>query len=232
MTDLTIAPLTVPQAQSATDLAFKVLYDAVISLKLPPGTKVSEVEVARQLDVSRQPVRDAFFRLSKLGFVAIRPQRATLITRISEQAILDAVFVRIALELECLRYAIDRQRPEDIDAIRQNLEAQTAALEDSDPGIFHALDEAFHETLCSVAGHTHVWTLIQEQKAHMDRLRFLTLSEERRRRVLEEHTSLLEALEQRDIALAEQRLRTHLTDIVTVLDENRQAYPDYFEAGE
>ncbi|MCJ7874442.1 GntR family transcriptional regulator, partial [Phaeobacter sp. J2-8] len=78
MSDLAIAPLADAPVKSATEQVFDALYEAVISLQLTPGTKVSEIEVAKQLGVSRQPVRDAFFRLSNLGFLAIRPQRATL----------------------------------------------------------------------------------------------------------------------------------------------------------
>lgn len=102
---VTIKPLE-NQQLSATDQVFQALYDAVVSVDLPPGTKVSEAEIASQLGVSRQPVRDAFFRLSNLGLLSIRPQRATLITQISLQAVYDAVFTRTALEVECLRTAM------------------------------------------------------------------------------------------------------------------------------
>ncbi|MEM9522893.1 MAG: GntR family transcriptional regulator [Pseudomonadota bacterium] len=227
MTDLAIVPLATP-VQSATDQVFRSLYDAVISLKLPPGAKVSEAEVAKQLNVSRQPVRDAFFRLSKLGFLSIRPQRATLITKISEQAVLDAVFTRIALEVECLRVALVRLTEGDLGNLHDNLARQRKALNSADPSEFYALDEAFHETLCEIAGHPHAWNLIQEQKAHMDRVRFLTLSERRRRQVLTEHVALAEALEARDPVLAERCLRAHLTDIRTVLAALRKRYPEYF----
>ena len=104
MTNPAMTPLSTLAPRTATDQIFDVLYSAVISLQLPPGTKVSEAELAKQLDVSRQPVRDAFFRLSKLGFLSIRPQRATQVTRISEKAVLDAAFVRTAIEAECLRH--------------------------------------------------------------------------------------------------------------------------------
>lgn len=83
MPEAEFVPVGLTPATSATEQVFQSLYAAVVTLKLLPGTKVSEAEVARQMDVSRQPVRDAFFRLSELGFLTIRPQRATLISRIS-----------------------------------------------------------------------------------------------------------------------------------------------------
>ncbi|UWQ96769.1 GntR family transcriptional regulator [Rhodobacteraceae bacterium M385] len=229
MSKSNLSSLVPPPSQTATERAFKVIYDAVISLKLPPGTKITENDVAKQLDMSRQPVRDAFFRLSKLGFLSIRPQTATLVTPISEQAVLDAVLVRTALEVECLRLAMERLTAADLARLNANLDDQKEALDHPDPAVFHALDEAFHETLCEIAGHAHVWKLIQEQKAHMDRIRFLTLSQERRQQVLDEHRGFVAAIESGDAAEATAHLRAHLASIRTILGDIRARYPDYFE---
>lgn len=219
-------PLETPQV-SASDRAFDALYAAVISVRLPPGTKVSEVEIAKQLGVSRQPVRDAFFRLSNLGFLSIRPQRATLITEISLRAVRDAVFTRTALEVECLRVAmaapvaLHRALEANIAAQRQVLTADTAS--------FHRVDEAFHEAICTEAGHAHVWALIRAQKAHLDRIRFLTLSEERRHVVLREHSEIATAVAAKDPARAEAALRTHIEGVLAVLPTVQSEFPSYFE---
>jgi len=224
-----LTPLPSTLGQTTTEQVFSTLYDAVISLALPPGTKVSEIEIAKQLDVSRQPVRDAFFRMSNLGFLAIRPQRATLITKISEGAVRDAAFIRTAIEVECVRHAMAKLRPEGSAALNESLERQTAALDGTDPGIFHAEDEAFHALICELAGQRHAWQLIQEQKAHMDRVRFLTLSTDRRRVVWAEHKDIVDAIHQGDEVGAEQALRKHLGSFMNVLKKVRQSYPDYFE---
>ncbi len=223
-----ITRLAAPAPQTASDQIFQVLYDAVISLELPPGLKISETEIAKQMGVSRQPVRDAFYRLSKLGFLLVRPQRAAQITKISEQSVLDAVFLRIAIEVECLRAALVKITDQDIEILRSNLAQQQIALNDSDPAVFHKLDEALHEKLCEISGHPHAWVLIQEQKAHMDRIRFMTLSETRRKSVLLEHSALIEAIEQRDAVLAESNLRKHLSQIHEDLARIQQRFPDYF----
>jgi DNA-binding GntR family transcriptional regulator len=213
---------------SATDRAFDAIYAAVISVELPPGTKVSEIEFAKQLDVSRQPIRDAFFRLSNLGFLSIRPQRPTLITQISLQAIHDAVFTRIALEVECLRQAVLKNKPKLIDEMEAILAAQDTALS-KDVANFHALDEAFHELICNVAGHDHVWRLIRAQKGHLDRLRFLSLSQERRQVVVTEHREILSAITGGSRFDAEVLLRAHISAIKDILPTIVARYPDYFE---
>lgn len=229
MSELTIKPISLNAAPSATELVFQSLYDAVISLKLPPGSKVSEADIAKQLDVSRQPVRDAFFRLSQLGFLLIRPQRATLISRISERCVLDATFVREALEIACQAEAIKNMTPRNIARLKNHLERQRDALDRADQVGFHVLDDDFHATICDIAGRTHVWHLIQEQKAHMDRIRFLTLSQERRRKVLAEHTAVVEGMISGDRRGAEKHLRNHLNGVKTALVDVRKNYPQYFD---
>jgi DNA-binding GntR family transcriptional regulator len=229
MTNPAMTPLSTLAPRTATDQIFDVLYSAVISLQLPPGTKVSEAELAKQLDVSRQPVRDAFFRLSKLGFLSIRPQRATQVTRISEKAVLDAAFVRTAIEAECLRHCAKRWNETHSRQLHANLAQQTAALNDPDRSNFHALDEAFHRMLCEIAGHAHAWELIREQKAHMDRVRYLTLSENRRREVHAEHTAIIDALDAGDATKAERILREHLGEIRSTVRTMREEHAAYFE---
>jgi len=223
-------PLPELGGKTATEQVFQSLYDAIISLKLPPGAKVSEAEVAKQLDVSRQPVRDAFFRLSNLGFLAIRPQRATLITKISERAVSNAVFIRTAIEVECLRAVVNRDDNSAIAALQENFERQRATLDHSDAAEFHSSDEGFHELICKLAGQPHAWGLIQEQKAHMDRVRFLSLSTDRRRVVLAEHKSILDAVSERDASQAEAALRDHLGSFTNLLNQVRIAHAKFFES--
>lgn len=225
--DLAIEPLEKPSV-SATDQVFDALYSAVISVKLPPGAKVSEAEIAKQLGVSRQPVRDAFFRLSNLGFLSIRPQRATMITEISQRAVSDAVFTRIALEVECLRTALAKAPAKLISTLEANIAKQQKAI-DTDKGDFHALDEKFHEAICVTAGHAHVWTLIREKKAHLDRIRYLTLSEARRSVVVAEHQDILAAIKEGDTQKAEEKLRAHIADVLREAEQIQSRFPAYFE---
>lgn len=224
-----LASFAARPTQTATDQIFDTLYKAIISLELPPGTKLSEAEIAGQLDVSRQPVRDAFYRLSKIGLLEVRPQRATLVTKISESAVLNAAFVRIALEVECLRRAFELNSGSLILQLQKNLAAQQNALDQTDPSAFHALDEQFHQISCELAEHEHVWRIIQDHKAHLDRVRYLTLSQEHRVRVAGEHKDIVAALQAGDILRAEQQLRSHLGGIEYHLGEIRRKNANYFD---
>ncbi|WP_165351903.1 GntR family transcriptional regulator [Salipiger sp. IMCC34102] len=213
---------------TSTDGVFSSLYNAIITMELPPGTKLSEAEVARQFDLSRQPVRDAFFRLSQLDFLTVRPQRATRVTQISEQAVVDATFVRTALEAECLARVCERVEAADLARLDANLAAQAEASGEDAISRFHALDEEFHELLCTIAGHAHVWDVIRRQKAQTDRVRWLSLSKTRRSEVLADHRAIRDAVAASDRASADARLRDHLGHILRVLPGIREAHRHCF----
>jgi len=215
-------------AQSTTDQVFESLHSAIVTLELPPGRRVSEAEIAKSLNVSRQPVRDAFYRLSELGFLRIRPQRATTITCISEQALRDARFIRVALEAECLRSAAERLTDADIPVLEDLLTQQQKAVAAGERLAFHLLDDQFHRTICDIAGHPVAWNLIRDQKVHLDRVRYLSLSSGAFC-AFGDHREILDSLIARDADRAEARLRIHLSRILQILAQVRATHSAYFE---
>jgi DNA-binding GntR family transcriptional regulator len=216
---------------SVADQVFAALNEQILSLALPPGAKLSEAEVAAQLGVSRQPVRDAFYRLSKLGFLVIRPQRSTTVSLISEDAVMRARFVRTALEVEIVRVAAERLRSADLAALEGLLAAQRAAVAAQDKQRFHALDDRFHEEICGRAGVGFAWEMIQENKAHTDRVRMLSL-DFALQLALDDHLAVFSALARRDAAQAEAAMRAHLGRIRGQIARIRATHRDWFADAE
>lgn len=211
--------------RSVTDQVYEALYDRVINLTLPPGARLSEAEVATQMGVSRQPVRDAFFRLSQLGFIQIRPQRATTVTPISEEAIRQAHFIRHALEVACIREATTRLTNAQHEALAMLIDRQQAAIEADDRGLFHTLDDRFHHDICAYSGLEFVWTLVRDNKGHMDRARYLSLSYNAGNAMAEHHV-ILHALRQRDEDAAIAAITDHLSRINETLARLRAEQPE------
>ncbi len=228
MQDIRLPTLRAAQQSSATDQVFDALYQAVVSLDLSPGSKVSEAEIAKQLGVSRQPVRDAFFRLSKLGFLKIRPQRATLISKISTEAVFEAIFIRNALELACLQAAMTHMTATGLAELENLIELQKTTTATKESIQFQQLDDAFHLKIAEIGGHEHVWTLIRDQKGQMDRVRYLSLVDGKQR-TIDEHVQILDAIKNNDKTTACAVLEQHLCHIKTYINDIRTQYPDYFE---
>ncbi len=225
-------PVSLPQIDltarpSVADQVFDELNRQILSLELKPGAKLSEVEVAKAMGVSRQPVRDAFYRLSKMGFLLIRPQRATTVSLISSAAVLQARFIRTALELEVIRAAATRLSEADLEALDAILQAQEASVNADNHRAFHELDDQFHREICQRAGLGFAWELIAENKGHMDRVRMLSLSFASRD-AWEDHLRVLAALRTGDPDAAAAEMRRHLTRILEQIHRIRDANRDWF----
>lgn len=212
---------------SVADQVFEALHTQILALELPPGTKMSEVDVGRQMGVSRQPVRDAFYRLSKLGFLQIRPQRATTVSHISTAAVMQARFVRAAIEAETVRAACERLTATDHGALQDLLDQQRRAMMASDPLGFHALDDQFHREICERAGCGFAWEIIRENKSHMDRVRFLSLAFASQD-AFGDHVEILEAMIARDAARAMAQMHSHLSRIKQQIERIRSDNQNYF----
>ncbi|MEV8466891.1 GntR family transcriptional regulator [Fluviibacterium sp. DFM31] len=219
---------TEPRRPSVADRIFDDMQQRILKLDLPPNTKVSEIEIARQANVSRQPVRDAFYRLSEQGFLNIRPQRATLVTQISARAIREARFVRTALELETARIACETFGPDDIAALDLILDQQEEAAAQNDMDLFHELDDALHATICDRGGQGFAWKLIQMQKAHTDRVRYLSLAFAARE-VIDDHKAIVDGIRTHDTVACHAALRRHLGRIQGQIAQFRKEHSAYFE---
>jgi GntR family transcriptional regulator, rspAB operon transcriptional repressor len=222
-----LTPLEPVVRASIADQVFDVLHHQVLSLALPPGTKMSEAEIAKQLNVSRQPVRDAFYRLSKLGFLLIQPQKATQVSHIHIQDVLKARFIRTSIEVEVMRRAAQGLSATDLAKLDANMEEQHEAVSKGDRASFHRLDDAFHHLLCQGAGVGFVWDAVRENKAHTDRVRYLSLAEGSQR-AMEGHVRILNALRSRDEEAAVAELRVHLGQIEQIIEDLRRANHAWF----
>lgn len=218
---------TLPEHVSVSDHVFDAIQSQIQSLQLVPGTKLSETEVARQFGISRQPVRDAFYRLSKLGFLFIRPQRATEVSLISPQAILAARFLRTAAEVEMVRRAALVVTPDQIAHLNKLIDVQADLVASGDLEAFRHQDDAFHKAICAICDLEIVWSNLAENKAHTDRLRLLSIRDGSAE-ALEDHRLIVGRLEARDPLGAAAAMRGHLDRIKNVLGDLIKNQPEWF----
>jgi GntR family transcriptional regulator, rspAB operon transcriptional repressor len=226
-------PLRVERPGSAGAQAYAALRHAIVTLKLRPGQSLSEQAVARQLRVSRTPVREAFIKLAEVGLLEVLPQRGTFVRKISAKAVGDARFVREAIELAVLREAVGRLPRSFFAAARRLIAAQRETAAGDDLERFLALDDAFHRSFAAEIDRAHAWAVIEAQKTQMDRVRFLSLPGATPiGRLIDQHEAILDAAERGDAPASDAAMRTHLTGVLAVLEPLRQRYPDLFEPDE
>lgn len=215
---------------TTTEEVFRQLKADIIALRLKPGAKISEVEVAKTCNVSRQPVREAFMRLGELELLEIRPQRATRVRKISHQKLRDTRFIRAAVEVEVVRVACQSATPDSLAAIRANLDLQQQAVAKSDPIELKTLDYDFHRLICVAADRLPAFKVISENKTHTERACTLELNDDvGMQEVLEGHTGIYDAIRDGDEATAVARTRVHLAHLDGTLVSASQNNPDFFE---
>lgn len=214
--------------RTAADQVFSELHRRINTLDLMPGTKLSEIEIARQYDVSRQPVREAFIKLNGLGLLEIRPQRATIVRKLSLKEIEKARFVRLAIELEVISRACRFLDDQSAAALAKNLEAQVDAINDIEA--FDALDLEFHRLLCVASKQEDSFLSIVANKSKTDRLRLLSLKKrDEAGFILRDHQAMFEALKKGDERKCAELVRIHLSRIDEDIEELLVGSSDLFE---
>lgn len=205
------------------------LLEGIISVTLKPGQVLREREISEELMVSRTPIREALLKLADDGLVDIFPQTGTYVSRISVEEVHESQFIREALETAMVRYATENGTKEWFSRLEGLLEQYRQAIAWNDLDELFGLDELFHRTIADYRFTRRLWSFTNKAKAHMDRVRRLSLPiPERRQEILQEHERVLKAMVQGDVAEAVASMCEHLSTVFSDLERVRKEYPDYF----
>ncbi|WP_092801578.1 GntR family transcriptional regulator [Klenkia marina] len=216
-----------PGRRSSRRQVYETLRQRVLTLELPPGTALSENELATALQVSRTPVRESLILLAEEGLVQVFPQIGSFVSRVDPAQVADAQFLREAVELAALE-----DLPGELDAgvvarLRANLDEQAVA--DLDREAFFALDEAFHQGVLELSGHGRTWSTVLSAKGHLDRARRLGLSgTETQAQRIAEHGEVLSAVLDGDVERARAAMRVHLRAVFDDVERIQQRSPELF----
>lgn len=203
--------------------------DAIVGMELLPGQMISETALAEQFGVSRTPVREALIQLCNIGFVDVLPQRGTYVSRFSMEKILQARFIREALEVSVVTFLAENVTDDITQAGEKIIAQQKLAAKDDDPIAFQKLDDQFHQTLANFTGYARVAALIEAEKAHMDRVRNLALHVNGQyKRVITQHNAIIKAIKNGSPEQAAATMGVHMKDVYSILQVISQEHPDYF----
>lgn len=230
-----LAPASIDPAFSYSSQVFALLRKAIARACLPPGTVLSEAGIAEASGLSRTPVREALRQLAQEGLVDVYPQAGTVVAPIRLSLLDEARFVRAALEAANLAELAVRAKTREgmLCGLSDTLAQQRLAMETGRLDDFMDLDDAFHREAFALCDRARVWELIDRDKIHLDRVRWLLLERLREHapRVLADHETLLRLLEAGDGEKAAMVAREHVDKVSADLLELRDAMPSaYFSA--
>lgn len=216
-------------SQPVSQQIYHILRRDIVECHIAPGTLLSEKDVSARFDVSRQPVREAFIKLAENGFIQIRPQRGSYVNKISLHQVIDACFVREAIERAVVRRAISRIDDDKLWLLEQNLQQQRSAIARHKPNDFFTLDNTFHQLLAHIADCSLAWNTVENIKATVDRVRYIspgyTITPET---FFEQHSAIFNACVQRDAACADAAMLHHLHAIREAVLIVHQDNSDWF----
>lgn len=208
---------------------YEFIHDAIVSMEFKPGQMIPETGLAEQFGVSRTPVREALIKLSNIGFVDVLPQRGTYVSKLSMDKILEARFIREALELAVVASAAESADADLLAACEGILQEQQRAADHDNALDFLKLDDHFHQALSRRTGYARVTQMIESEKAHMDRVRNLSLHIGGQfHRILEQHRAILDAVKAHDADRARAAMAVHMQDVYKALTVIPREHPEYF----
>lgn len=123
-----LLPLANVAAEDRAGAAYRLLQERLWSGALPPGTKISETRLAKELGMSRTPVREAIARLEREGVMQQVASSGTFVKRPDRLAIVEAYEVRIAIECFAVQKAALHMKPAQIRTLQSHCDQMLAAI--------------------------------------------------------------------------------------------------------
>jgi GntR family transcriptional repressor for pyruvate dehydrogenase complex len=222
---------------SATAKVFEALYEMIATGRYQRGQKLPpQDELARQLGVSRNTLREAVNKLSTMGLLVSRQGVGTVVepptpggymSALSGQFLLDPLSVRefiearICIERNAVRLAVARATPEDIVEAGKILDRQRKAVMRADGPEFTRQDTAFHLKLAEMSGNRVLQKFLET--IHDMLQRFISEVSQLPGAVedaLGFHGRVTEAIAERDADRAEREMILHLFDVVRRIEAN------------
>jgi DNA-binding GntR family transcriptional regulator len=199
---------------------YDLLRRRIIANELPSGAKLTEDRLAKELGVSRTPVREAFNRLAQEGLVTASPGRGAFVATFSVGDMVQLLEIREALEGMAARLATGRITKASLEKLRRRMEAAIRkGVDNKEYTGYSDVDREFHESVISACGNRHLCQLMKSLRDRIQMLRYRSVSlPGRADKSYQEHLEIIDALSARDPNLAEHRVRIHIRNVKSDLE--------------
>jgi DNA-binding GntR family transcriptional regulator len=197
---------------TAVDHAFGVIWRQLITGEHKPGERLSDVELAAQLGVSRTPVRQALHRLAHYELVRFDPRRGFSVREFTAQDVHEMYDIRSALEVLALRQAAPHLKPADLQE-QLDFIANLRPRLNEEPAIalFLQSDFQFHNLIIHASDNRRLIRMLAELRSQVSIFQIRDAGYPRRNEIaLEGHERLLLALLEGEIETATRLLADHI----------------------
>lgn len=206
------------ERRSLKDEVLKKVKKFIITGRYSPGQRIVIDALAKELGVSVTPVREALHYLAAQGLVSVEPHRGFLVKKWSRKEIEDLLSVRCYLEKLAVRLFIERGYEKNIGVLREKVEEMKIVFESRDVERMEKCNTEFHAVIVKGSGNEELCRVVDSLSEKLHRVRIFSISFPGRfEKSFREHVGIYEAIEKKDISLAERRVEEHINNIQKVL---------------
>lgn len=213
-----------PVRETISAAVYRQLREAILTARIPMGTRINEIELASDWRISRTPIRDALRRLEAEGLVQGAPGRGMIVPMLSRVDVDELYALREGLEGMAARLAAERGTPQFLAHLNTLLKTYGAALKKDDTAQLILIEGALHDAVAQMAQNRRLEQAVQvaRLRVHQIHARSLTLKG-RAGRTFRELATLVAAIRTKNPSRAEASMRAHLTslrgDVAAAFDE-------------
>jgi DNA-binding GntR family transcriptional regulator len=206
-----LLPIKLDNYKPLRELVFESLREAIIGVKLAPGERLMEIQMAEEMGVSRTPVREAIRKLELEGLVLMIPRKGAYVAGLSLKDIADVFEIRGALEGLAAELAAERITDGELEELERYLVKISEESETGDLNKVVETDTDFHSLIYSASRNHRLFQIISNLREQIQRFRTTSLSYPGRMKVaVEEHRKIVEAISVRDGELARKLAQEHI----------------------
>ena len=199
------------ESPNLRDRVYEILKKSIVFQEIPPGEKIDEEAIAKQLGVSRTPIRETLCRLENEGIVRVIPRRGAFVVKHSREKITEILMVREVLEGFAARLAVDHvdgKLTEKMKSLFSQFSGSDIREQSKD---YTQADLEFHNLIIKASRNNLLINIMSTLNDHIQMLRIQTVSHEgRMEQSLVEHFKIIQAMEQKDHSSAEYLMREHI----------------------
>lgn len=196
---------------SLADRIYDTLEKAILSGQIKLGQRLLETDLAEQLSVSRAPLREALRRLHFEGLATTIPRRGTYVLELARKDVIDLLQVRLRLECLAASLAAEHISDEELEQMSAALKRIQKKVSDHRRGGYPHYDIDFHRAIVEASRNTKIIQIMTGMYRQLRLVRLVSGDKmSRAPQVLEEHSSIYQALERHDSRAAEKAMEAHL----------------------
>lgn len=212
---------------SLTERVYKKIRLAIIKGDIPDGSRLVESTLAKELDTSRTPVRDALQRLAQEGLVKPMARIGYIVEEMSEADIEDLFATRMIIEQLAIQWALAKITEKELERIEKNLLETEEVIKSGETQKMIDLDREFHDLCCKASRSKRLYGISKILSDHTLKFRIACIHiPEIANRALKGHYKIFDAIRAKDHRQVEEAVQHHLTvtkkDILNFLRDLKQ----------